>query len=140
MMYQSAAKLRLAMMIAASVCVLSSMVRCSAAPVTQIRGVSQADLANYPADSSGTMDCLSPYGANLTITIPFSRVNDGFCDCRDPTDEPGTGSCRGAAFYCANEGFHPKHVYASRVNDGICDCCDGSDEYGPGRLGAVKRP
>eukprot|EP01043_Picozoa_sp_COSAG02_P042619 COSAG02_NODE_3636_length_6445_cov_4.961235_3_plen_370_part_00 len=63
--------------------------------------------------------------------VPFERLNDGFCDCRDGSDEPGTGVCQGdgGRFFCPNTGFKPERLFASRVNDGICDCCDGSDEY-----------
>jgi protein kinase C substrate 80K-H len=63
--------------------------------------------------------------------VPFERLNDGFCDCRDGSDEPGTGVCQGdgGRFFCPNTGFEPQRLFASRVNDGICDCCDGSDEY-----------
>ena len=25
-----------------------------------------------------------------SLTVPFSSVNDDFCDCADGTDEPGT--------------------------------------------------
>lgn len=62
-------------------------------------------------------------------TIPFSQVNDDYCDCRDGSDEPGTSACPASNFYCPNRGFKPTLVYSSRVNDGICDCCDGSDEW-----------
>lgn len=65
--------------------------------------------------------------------VPFTSVNDNFCDCADGSDEPGTGACAGqeeTLFHCNNEGSTPQMVYASRVDDGICDCCDGSDEAG----------
>ncbi|XP_057299913.1 glucosidase 2 subunit beta-like isoform X2 [Hydractinia symbiolongicarpus] len=62
-------------------------------------------------------------------TIPFSSVNDDYCDCHDGTDEPGTSACPEGKFFCANIGFQPLYLQSSRVNDGICDCCDGSDEY-----------
>lgn len=63
--------------------------------------------------------------------VPFERLNDGFCDCRDGSDEPGTGACQGdgGRFFCPNAGFKAEHLFASRVNDGLCDCCDGSDEH-----------
>lgn len=62
-------------------------------------------------------------------TIPFSLVNDDFCDCADGSDEPGTSACPNGMFYCINRGHKPLDLLSSRVNDGICDCCDGSDEY-----------
>jgi protein kinase C substrate 80K-H len=60
--------------------------------------------------------------------IPFSRVNDYYCDCRDGSDEPGTNACPAQWFYCRNEGFKPKNISSGLVDDGVCDCCDGSDE------------
>jgi len=62
-------------------------------------------------------------------TIPFSSVNDDYCDCADGTDEPGTSACPEGKYYCYNIGYRAKYLQSSRVNDGICDCCDGSDEY-----------
>jgi len=62
-------------------------------------------------------------------TIPFSLVNDDYCDCADGSDEPGTSACPNGMFYCINKGHKPLDLLSSRVNDGICDCCDGSDEY-----------
>ena len=76
-----------------------------------------------------------------SISIPFSLVNDDYCDCPDGSDEPGTAACAHLphtklavkGFYCANEPGHtPQFLPLNRVNDGICDyeiCCDGSDEY-----------
>lgn len=66
--------------------------------------------------------------ANDTKTIPFESVNDGYCDCLDGSDEPGTDACMKGRFYCP---FHqnPKGISSGFVNDGICDCCDGSDEW-----------
>ena len=31
----------------------------------------------------------------LFFQLPFSAVNDDYCDCRDGSDEPGTGACSG---------------------------------------------
>ncbi|KAK5574487.1 hypothetical protein RB653_009740 [Dictyostelium firmibasis] len=64
------------------------------------------------------------------VQIPFSQVNDDFCDCPDGTDEPGTSACSSIGrFYCQNSGHKGDFIYSSFVNDGVCDCCDGSDEY-----------
>jgi len=62
-------------------------------------------------------------------TIPFSQVNDDYCDCQDGSDEPGTSACSNSKFYCENAGHRAMLLMSSRVGDGICDCCDGSDEW-----------
>lgn len=83
-------------------------------------------------------------------TIPYSAVNDDYCDCVDGSDEPGrwacrvslppsltfyflgTSACPNSFFYCSNEGHIPAYIKSFAVNDGVCDeaCCDGSDENG----------
>lgn len=106
-----------------------------------------------------TFTCIS----HPAIKLPFSVVNDDFCDCPDGSDEPGTSACSHLSrhsplsvadrpgnsdleltaalpgFYCKNKGHRPAYVPFQRVNDGICDyelCCDGSDEWA--RVGGTK--
>jgi len=62
--------------------------------------------------------------------IPWTAVNDDFCDCLDGSDEPGTSACSNGIFYCQNAGHLGASIPSSRVSDGLCEreCCDGSDE------------
>ncbi|KAJ3476466.1 hypothetical protein NLI96_g11139 [Meripilus lineatus] len=78
-----------------------------------------------PNTSPSTWKCLD--GSKL---IPWSTVNDDYCDCPDGSDEPGTGACPDTNFYCQNRGHIGALIPSSRVRDGLCepDCCDGSDE------------
>lgn len=71
--------------------------------------------ARYEPNSSGRFACLDG-----SATIPFSEVNDDYCDCPDGSDEPGTAACAQGYFYCKNEGHVPGRVLKSRVNDGLC--------------------
>ncbi|EHY59084.1 hypothetical protein HRR83_001647 [Exophiala dermatitidis] len=118
------------------------------------RGVGPEFAKFYKKTPSDTFTCIS----NPSITIPFSRVNDDFCDCPDGSDEPGTAACSYLSqlsppqyhpgpdtaavainttlalpgFYCKNKGHIPAYLRFESVNDGKCDydvCCDGSDEW-----------
>ncbi|GIL71756.1 hypothetical protein Vretimale_812 [Volvox reticuliferus] len=88
-----------------------------------LRGVNP-DLASHYSGHGGTFTCIS----GIPKTIPFSRVNDDYCDCPDGSDEPGTSACHNGRFYCRNLGHEPRLLASSFVDDGVCDCCDGTDE------------
>lgn len=73
------------------------------------------------------------------IQIPDSRVNDGYCDCEDGSDETETHVCNSGSFVCktelTDEGYTKfvdfmlsvlRSISNMFVNDGICDCCDCS--------------
>ncbi|KAI8103292.1 hypothetical protein M9435_004631 [Picochlorum sp. BPE23] len=88
------------------------------------RGVSPEDAALYRQGAShGKFTC-----KDGSVTIPFNRVNDDYCDCADGSDEPGTSACLNGVFYCRNKGHEVKILKSMYVDDGVCDCCDGSDE------------
>ncbi|KAL0919977.1 hypothetical protein M5K25_009073 [Dendrobium thyrsiflorum] len=93
-------------------------------PSSSFLGISPQDERYYSAASIACRD-----GSK---TFNRTRLNDGFCDCPDGTDEPGTSACPESKFYCRNIGDVPQLLFSSRVNDHICDCCDGSDEYDGG--------
>lgn len=90
-----------------------------------IRGVNPDEADLYVANDNQMFTCL-----HSKKLIPFSDVNDDYCDCDDNTDEPGTSACDGK-FYCKTQFPNQALVVlpSNRVNDGICDCCDGSDEW-----------
>ncbi|OXH18910.1 protein kinase C substrate 80K-H [Cryptococcus neoformans A1-35-8] len=96
---------------------------------SQIRGLNPGLYDKYEPTKSGLFHCL-----DSSKTIPFSAINDDYCDCPDGSDEPGTAACSNGLFWCKNEGHIPGSVRKSRVNDGLCEpeCCDGSDEWATG--------
>jgi hypothetical protein len=113
--------------VAAALLAAARAAETAAAGSAVLLGVDPADERYTGLGPGGTFECPESSGT----AVPFERLNDGFCDCRDGSDEPGTGACQGdgGRFFCPNEGFKAEHVFSSRVNDDICDCCDGSDEY-----------
>ncbi|KAF9081189.1 hypothetical protein BGX23_001160 [Mortierella sp. AD031] len=89
------------------------------------RGVAPSRAKVYTPDTKGQWACLDG-----SKSIPFTAVNDDYCDCPDGSDEPGTSACGTGYFYCSNVGHTPAYIKTSRLNDGVCDpeCCDGTDE------------
>lgn len=85
-----------------------------------IRGISPHDISRYRNDVF-TCDLNRKH-------LDSSVINDGYCDCDDGSDEPGTSACSRGVFKCLNKGYKIIPITSSRVDDGICDCCDGSDE------------
>ena len=88
----------------------------------RILGLNPALESRYMMDQEGMFSCLG-----TTQQIPYSMVNDDYCDCNDGSDEPSTSACPDTSFYCSSSSSTT--IPSSRVNDGVCDCCDGSDEY-----------
>ncbi|KAG4088210.1 hypothetical protein H8356DRAFT_1281107 [Neocallimastix lanati (nom. inval.)] len=103
-----------------------SLINC-AVHFERIYGVADEDLGKYQKTPDNLFHCLDGNGV-----IPYSSLNDDYCDCADGSDEPGTPACPNSKFYCENHGSKGNFIPSSRVNDGVCDyelCCDGSDEY-----------
>ncbi|MCP9261702.1 hypothetical protein DINM_005037 [Dirofilaria immitis] len=48
-------------------------------------------------------------------SIPYSQVNDDYCDCPDGSDEPGTSACPNAKFHCLNRGFKAEDLPSNRI-------------------------
>uniref|UniRef100_A0A8C7XSF3 Glucosidase 2 subunit beta n=1 Tax=Oryzias sinensis TaxID=183150 RepID=A0A8C7XSF3_9TELE len=89
---------------------------CGAASPVEVqrpRGVPLSKRQFYEEDKPFT--CLDG-----SLTVPFDRVNDDYCDCKDGSDEPGTAACPNGSFHCTNAGFRPAFIPSSRINDGIC--------------------
>lgn len=94
--------------------------------VLRIRGIPISKSSFYPPEKD--FQCFDG-----SLLVPFSYVNDDYCDCADGSDEPGTPACGNAYFYCENFGHKSQYIPSTWVNDGVCDCCDGSDEYASGK-------
>lgn len=63
-----------------------------------IRGIPLSKLSLYSPDKD--FECLDG-----SLIIPYTRVNDDYCDCADGSDEPGTPACTDGFFYCQNSGI-----------------------------------
>ena len=96
--------------------------------VEKIKGISPSNAGKYRRAISLRKNTFTCFDKSKIISL--DRINDGYCDCPDGSDEPGTNACGKGEFYCRNEGSVPKSIPLWLVNDGVCDCCDGSDEAG----------
>lgn len=108
--------------------VLFSLFAVEKIPIENIRGISPNTKSQYLRSlkwTKGVFQCF-----DKSKSIPIERLNDGYCDCPDGSDEPGTNACGTGMFYCRNRGSMPKEIPKWLVGDGVCDCCDGSDEAG----------
>lgn len=87
----------------------------SPTPKVPLRGVPPSKAHLYTQSTSKTWKCLDG-----SLTIPYSALNDDYCDCPDGSDEPGTSACANGLFWCANEGHQGAYIRSSRVGDGLC--------------------
>lgn len=79
-----------------------------------IRGVPHYKQGQYEGD---VLFC-----DDKTKTFTKNEINDGYCDCKDGSDEPGTSACSGNTFHCVNKGYRITQIFSSRVDDGeFCD-------------------
>ena len=90
-------------------------------------GVHPSQLAKYKSAIDEEKKTFACFGDKKIISL--EKLNDGFPDCEDGSDEPGTSTFINGTFYCQNKGYIPKILQKWSVGDGICDCCDGSDEF-----------
>lgn len=95
------------------------------------RGVPPDSLARFCSAPTFTCD-----GGRTTLDA--TAVNDGYCDCADAADEPGTPACAGVAapatlwFTCPGGGpssSPPVRISRALVDDGVVDCPGGEDEW-----------
>ncbi|CAG8691223.1 10007_t:CDS:10, partial [Acaulospora colombiana] len=81
----------------------------------KLRGVLPARQSLYVPSGAGTWKCLSG-----DKEIPWSKVNDDFCDCPDGSDEPGKMD----SFFGLLASVTKLRLVATLEKE----CCDGSDE------------
>ncbi|KAJ3103382.1 hypothetical protein HDU97_010220 [Phlyctochytrium planicorne] len=112
--------------ILAILCIHPSLIAASTSSSLSTKGITSQNKHLYEKTSTNQFEC-----HDKSRTIPYSSVNDDYCECADGSDEPGTSACSNGRFHCENIGHAPDSIPSSRVNDGICDpeCCDGTDEY-----------
>ncbi|THD18105.1 Glucosidase 2 subunit beta [Fasciola hepatica] len=52
-----------------------------------------------------------------SLSIPWTKVNDDYCDCPDGSDEPGTSACNNGLFFCRDVQYKVVSIPSSFVND-----------------------
>ncbi|KAH6565283.1 hypothetical protein BASA50_002292 [Batrachochytrium salamandrivorans] len=93
-----------------------------------MRGLAHRDTSLYAPITTPASPMLLFRCSSSAQVIPYTGLNDDYCDCADGSDEPGTSACAGidgSVWFCKASG---SHIPSSWVDDGICDCCDSSDE------------
>lgn len=113
--------------------VITAIVAPSCRASVTVRGVDPALFERYIA-VDGKFKCLDG-----TKTISYSYVNDGYCDCVDGSDEPGTAACINGNFYCQNIGSEPVVLNATFVDDGVCGKDGENGDLGWGRGSILRR-
>lgn len=69
----------------------------------RIRGIPASKNSLYQPNQD--FECLDG-----SLLVPFSSVNDDYCDCGDGSDEPGTSACSNGSFYCQNAGHQANFI------------------------------
>ena len=82
--------------------------------------VSSAVIRGVPHYKQGQYEGDVLFCDDKTKTYTKNEINDGYCDCLDGSDEPGTSACPGNIFHCVNKGYRITQIYSSRVDDGEC--------------------
>lgn len=82
--------------------------------------VSSAVIRGVPHYKQGQYEGDVLFCDDKTKTYTKNEINDGYCDCLDGSDEPGTSACPGNTFHCVNKGYRITQIYSSRVDDGEC--------------------